>query len=159
MVSISIQGLQMFLKIMILLVILAGVGLFILKGPNGEPFLTLDDFTPDQEITDVLAQKPEPVTIYKWQDEDGAWHFSNEPVDVEGVETMVVDGDINLMPAVTTSTSSSGKHPDAKDYSSIPDGVTSVAPEQIAEMMDTVNNMQEMVDERKTDLDRAVGGN
>jgi hypothetical protein len=149
----------MFLKIMILLVVLAGVGLFILKGPNGEPFLTLDDFTPDPEITDVLAQKAEPVTIYKWQDEDGAWHFSNEPVDVEGVETMVVDGDINLIPAVTTSTSRAVKRPDAKAYSSIPAGVTSVAPEQITELMGTVNNMQEMVDERKTNLDRTAREN
>jgi hypothetical protein len=149
----------MFLKIMILLVVLAGVGLFILKGPSGEPFLTLDDFTPDPEITDVLAQKAEPVTIYKWQDEDGAWHFSNEPVDVEGVETMVVDGDINLIPAVTTSTSRAVKRPDAKAYSSIPAGVTSVAPEQITELMGTVNNMQEMVDERKTNLDRTAREN
>lgn len=149
----------MFLKIMILLVVLAGVGLFLLKGPNGEPFLTLDDFTPDPQITDVLAQKPEPVTIYKWQDEDGAWHFSNEPVDVEGVETMVVDGDINIIPAVTTSRSSAAKRPDAKAYSSIPAGMTSVAPEKITEMMDTVNNMQEMVDERKANLDRAAREN
>lgn len=154
----------MFLKIMILLVVLAGVGLFFLKGPSGEPFLTLDDFTPDPEITDLVSQKvapqkPEPVTIYKWQDENGAWHFSNEPVDVEGVETMVVDGDINLIPAVTTSTSNAGKRPDAKAYSSVPAGVTSVAPDQITEMMDTVNNMQERVDERKTDLDRAAREN
>ncbi|MEX2327940.1 MAG: DUF4124 domain-containing protein [Pseudomonadales bacterium] len=147
----------MVVKILVLFVILAGIGLFFLKGPNDEPFLTASDFMPTTDKVEIGQQHPETVTIYKWQDEDGVWHFSNEPVEVDGVETMEVDGDINLIPAVTASTLKSKRRLESKAYSTIPDGLTSVAPEKIAEMMETANNLQETIDTRKASVDKAVG--
>lgn len=45
------------------------------------------------------------------------------------------------------------------NLSSLPSGLTTVSPEKIGEMMDTVNNLQDTVDQRKLALDKLTGGN
>lgn len=145
----------MFIKIMILIVILACAGPFFIEGPDGEPLLTLGDLMPSAaDVPDVLP--PEPVTVYKWQDENGIWQFSTEPV--TGAETMELDGQVTVMEALDERElrrlSSDSASPPANF--TVPSGLTTVAPDKIEEMMKTVDSLQTTVDDRKSQIDKAV---
>ena len=152
----------MIVKLMILALIAAFAGLFFIKGPSGEPILKLDDLKPDRPELSMTPSKP--TKVYKWQDENGIWQFSNQPVEGENVEVMELDGKINTIPAVPIITQNPGcgaKQPATSSkpaIATIPSGLTSVSVEKIAEMMDAVNNLQETVDERKARMDKIVIG-
>jgi len=163
----------MALKMMILVLIAAFVGMFFIEGPNGKPIMAVDDFIPAvPESLDALIPSAtdighsEPTKVYKWKDENGIWQFSNREEDGLGivgktVETMELDGDINIMSAVNIPPPrmKAIEENTAKKsaLSSLPSGLTSVSPEKIGEMMDTVNNLQDTVDQRKLELDKING--
>ncbi len=163
------------IKLLIALVIIACIAPLFIKGPDGEPIMTLDDWKIELPASfDELVKRPEPelpaaeqklpTTVYKWQDENGIWQFSNQPVEGENVEVMELDGKINTIPAVPIITQNPGggaKQPATSSkpaIATIPSGLTSVSVEKIAEMMDAVNNLQETVDERKALMDKIVIG-
>ncbi|XOV86279.1 MAG: DUF4124 domain-containing protein [Pseudomonadota bacterium] len=149
----------MFLKLIIFAAILACVAPFFLKGPDGQPLMTLDDWLP-ADASDMATGRsggpPEKVTVYKWQDENGVWQFSNDPADAGAADTLELDGNINIIPSVPVGTASAAVAPVSPSVGALPPGMTSVSPERVQAMMDTVNNLQETVDQRKADLDRAV---
>jgi hypothetical protein len=152
----------MFDKLMILVVILACIGPFFIKGPDGEPLMKLADWLP-ADVPDPPAREVR-TTVYKWQDEHGVWHFSNDPVEgagmegVEDVEVMELDGRINTMEAFRAPVQS----PNPADAvavtatANLPPGILTVAPDKVAEMMDTVTHLQQTVDQRKADMDKAI---
>lgn len=148
------------LKIMIVIVILACIGPFFIKGPDGRPLMSPDDLLPD---TEVVPEVPATTTVYKWQDENGKWHFSNDPKDVVDPEKQmekveISSADINTMDEFTVPQASASPSTTAPGGGmTIPSGVTSVAPDKVAEMMETVTNLQETVDQRKQDMDEATG--
>ena len=147
----------MLIKAMIVVLLAAFVGLFFLNGPNGEPLLTLDDLKP---TLPEVESSPVPTKVYKWQDENGVWQFSNQPVDEGQGEVIELDGKINIMPAVDTSIL--GTSPKVSNSPSlgmsIPPGLTTVSGDKVQEMMDTVNNLQETVDNRKSEIDQITSG-
>lgn len=152
-------GVRVLLKFMMLLLVAAFVGLFFVKGPGGEPVLSVDDFTP--ELPDVESEAPgQPEKVYRWQDENGVWQFSNQPQDAVIAdalgETVEYDGNINTIPAIQAPPASASSSKSPTSQLSIP---TTVSGEQAQQMMDTVNNLQQTVDERKAEMDRLTGGN
>lgn len=148
----------MLIKAMILVLIAAFAGLFFVKGPNGEPFMTLDDLKPSvPEVKTTVV----PTKVYKWQDENGVWQFSNQPRDEAQGELVAFDGNINTMPAVDTSilkTDSGASSGSRGTGINIPPGLTTVSGDKVEEMMDTLNNLQQTVDDRKTQLDQMTSG-
>lgn len=98
---------KLFVKLMMLLLVLALAGPYFLKGPDGQPLadkmgITMPSFTmpklrmPNFSFTDLFGQNKtvdgedveqhrSAVTV-KFQDEDGVWHFGNQ-VDMEGMKT------------------------------------------------------------------------
>ena len=161
----------MALKMMVFLLVAAFVGLFFIDGPNGQPIMTIDDFIPTvpDSISDLKPETPDlapsgPTKVYKWKDENGIWQFSNQEVDSKGnaVEVMELDGDINIMPAIDIPAPSqeqvTKQSRPKSNLSKLPSGLTTVEPEKIAEMMDTINGLQDTIDQRKKDLDSVTGG-
>lgn len=85
---------KLFLKLLVFIVVLACAGPFLLKRSDGRPWMTTSDLkAPDlgvpeiSPITDQLEvlsedtpaeKKTQLTTVYKWQDENGGWHFSNK---------------------------------------------------------------------------------
>ena len=58
---------------LIMLVLIGAVALpFYMKGPTGQPLMTVDDF-----VDDSVPSLPTPV--YRWQDEHGVWQFGESP--------------------------------------------------------------------------------
>ncbi len=72
--------------VMLTLALLAAlVAPFFLRGPDGQPLMTIDDFieTPAASISIT------PTNVYRWQDEYGVWQFGDEPP--LGVEAQVME--------------------------------------------------------------------
>ena len=153
------------MKLLIGMLIIACLAPLFLKGPDGGPIMTLDDWKIDlpTSIRELMAgmgkkesatEPQAPAEIYKWQDADGQWQFSNTPPD-ETAELVEIS-DINLMGAYVPP-----PEPDAviAAGASLPtSGAMTATPDQVKQMMETVTNLQETMDDRKADLDVVVGG-
>ena len=158
------------IKIMVGLLIIACIAPLFIKGPDGEPIMTLDDWkieVPDQ-IKDLVKglsrgtkkslpdEGKESLQVYKWQDDEGQWHFSNAPPNLDVAEEVLI-GDVNLMQAYAP--------PEAPATSAEPagggllDNVTPGIPQpgQIEEMMETVDQFQQTMEQRKEALDTLSG--
>lgn len=158
------------IKLLIGILIIACIAPLFIKGPDGEPVMTLDDWSislPDS-VTDLFedglptsalspagddAPEPTTTTVYKWQDEEGQWHFSNTPPKELIAEEMEISSDINLMDAYVPPPEPEQQQAAASAMPQIPGGAITATPEQVQEMMETVTNLQETIDQRKADMD------
>ena len=154
----------MLIKLMILILVAGFVGLFFIEGPDGKPLLSLDALLEDlSPATAVVEKSPaKPVKVYKWQDKNGIWQFGSQPVDGEDVEVMELDGNINIVAAFQIpedkgSSMVGGQLQKPSSTPTLPPGLTSVSPEKIGEMMESLNNLQDTVDQRKMAIDKATG--
>ena len=57
-----------------MVLIAAVVAPFYIKGPSGAPLMTVDDIV-DDNTPEILKN----TEAYRWQDEYGNWHFSDDP--------------------------------------------------------------------------------
>jgi len=80
------------IKVMILILIILFVGLFFVKGPSGQPVLKAVDFIPDLPAFDGTPAGT--TQLYRWQDEHGQWHYSEEAT--ESTEAVVVEDDASV---------------------------------------------------------------
>ena len=156
------------IKLLVGLLIIACIAPLFLKGPDGGPIMTLDDwkfeipdsvtalFDKGSEMTlgDDAALGAESTTVYKWQDDDGQWHFSTTLPAQQVVEEMELSGDINIMEAYVPPPEEVIAQTSAAP--SMPTGPLSVSPDQLKDMMETVNNLQDTVDQRKANIDAVV---
>lgn len=147
-----------------LLIIACIVPLFI-KGPGGEPLMTLDDWKIDvpHQVKDLVSrltsgakkslplEEQPPLQVYRWRDDEGQWHFSDAPPNLEIAEEMEIS-DVNLMEAYvppvppTDATQSTDSGP-MRVTPGIPQ------PGQVQEMMETIEQFQETINQRKETLD------
>ncbi|MEM7364720.1 MAG: DUF4124 domain-containing protein [Pseudomonadota bacterium] len=139
----------MLLKIIVLLVVAACIAPFFIKGPGGEPLMTVDDWFEPSESADQDA-----VVVYKWQDADGTWHYTDElPPDVEGV-VVSLDEPINLLPPPKSSAPKATQTETerlATGAEALPGGLT-ISSDQMREMMDTVGGLQEDLENREQEI-------
>ena len=142
---------KLFVKFMSLALIAAVGGLFFIKGPDGQPLLTLGDLKPD---TPRLSAEPsEPTTVYKWKDENGGWQFSSEPVDgvdaAAQIEKMELTGDINTVPAFKEPRRASTSTPEVPSLAGMPPGLTTVSPDKVEELTQAAQQIEETAALRK----------
>jgi len=152
---------------MLVLLLVALASLFFLHGPSGKPFLTWGDFKPDEKLTGQISElledtqsesQNQPTEVYKWQDKDGVWQFSNRAEDAVGAETIELNGAINTMAPLAASAEKSPVT--TKQTPALPIPSLTTAP--IDQALDTINQakqLQQTIDKRKSDLDEAIRGN
>jgi hypothetical protein len=107
----------LFIKLLLLLVIMALAAPFVLKGPDGQPLMTLDDIgKPDslsgladsigQQVSNPFADEAHKATsskeqksqVYSWRDEQGNVHYSNiAPKESASVKTIRLDPNRNII--------------------------------------------------------------
>ena len=75
---------KLFVKVLCFGVVLALAGPFLMRGPDGQPLYTpaqawrsLTNSLPSIGVPDVVPSQP--VAVYRWQDDEGQWHFSGQP--------------------------------------------------------------------------------
>ena len=106
-----------FIKLLILLVIIALAAPFFIKGQDGRPLMTLEDIQKPDSLEnyaeslgkmggsvsgvakDAGKKSPESsARVYSWRDEQGNVHYSNvPPKEAAAVETVKVDPNINVI--------------------------------------------------------------
>lgn len=148
------------IRIMIAVVILACIAPFFIKGPNGEPLMTFDKLMHGSSSSSATAstpdkrEKPMPTTVYKWQDENGVWHFSDRKEDAAaaGAEKMELTGDINVVPAFKEPPKPSAVQAQAPATQPMP--VPSIGAG--LDTLDQANELQSTIDSRKEEIDKAI---
>lgn len=150
--------------IMIVLLVMAFVGPMFIKKPDGTPFIEspLDYFTSSPEDTSSAPLGGSSMqSFYKWQDENGTWHYSDQPQAGQNIETVTVDTNVNLIQGLKVEkkkeyTVSQAKKP-AAELPSIPLPMT-VPLDKVSKMLDDANNIQQLMDDRTDQIDQATRG-
>jgi hypothetical protein len=153
------------IKLMVGVVIIACIAPLFIKGSNGEPLMTLDDWKIDVPVqlkglvgnlTSGVKMSPpvqeQPTTlVYKWQDDEEQWHFSNAPPNLEIAEEVEIS-DVNLIEAYVPPVprSDAGESADSESMG-VPSGMPE--PEQFQKMKATIEQFQQTIDQKKEALD------
>jgi hypothetical protein len=151
-----------------LLLVMGMAGLFVLKKPDGSPWFSLQDFVPSlsvdsikSSVSEVLPKQTlgggdsDAVTVYRWQDAEGAWQYSDKPPENLSAEMVIVETDLNrdlvpeLKPSEKKLKQSSGPNVRViKDSRSANDGVpTLLSPDKVQSLIGDAKNVQKLVDE------------
>ena len=74
---------------------------FFINNQQGKPMLSLPK--PSELLPTTTSQVANPInpsstTVYKWQDQQGGWHYGDEaPADTQNVATLQVDSNTNVI--------------------------------------------------------------
>jgi len=121
-----------------------------LKGPDGKPVMSLSDWLPDLSVLSGLVDKipsrstaadsqlGEEKQFYKWQDEEGGWHYSDKAPDTAlKVEKQALPQMTNTIKAVEVTERKTGSTPAIGSKMAsplqLPEGVSKEALEQMLE--------------------------
>jgi hypothetical protein len=148
--------------IMLVLVAIAFAGPMLMKKPDGTPFLAspLDIFSADSTDTSSPSNVNSSQSFYKWQSEDGTWHYSDQPQEGQNIETVTVNTNTNLIQGLriekeTEETKPSKKVEAKQKTDSFPLPMT-VPLDKVSEMLEDANNLQQVMDDRKKAIDRTI---
>lgn len=162
------MGLKLFVRLMLLVLVLALAGPFFIKGPDGEPMLTMSDVkrtaarTGDSFKAQWRRMKGDvgraagnenagKVKMYRWQDAQGQWHFSNEAPDGVTVEEIYVDPDASRMDPVPVTRRSS-----RSERSSTEVAPGFVSPLRAKEVIDEATGVRDEMEARNEQIKRRL---
>ena len=149
--------------IMLVLVAIAFAGPMVLKKPDGTPFLESpwDLFSVDSKVPSSIGSGiNSSQSFYKWQDENGTWHYSDQPQEGQNIETVTVNTNANLIQGLRVEKEEIIEGPTneidvQKDSASMPLPMT-VPFEEVSKMLEDVSNLQQVMDDRKKAIDNAT---
>lgn len=155
-----------FIFIMLALLAIAFAGPMLIKKPDGTPFMEIPFAEKSLESSRSFSVSGNTQSFYKWQDESGAWHYSDTPPEGKVVETITVDTNTNLIQGLKI------EKPDDKNIisefdvkddsvkeksSDIPLPMT-VPLEKVTDMLKDAHNIQNVMDNRAKQIEQATGG-
>jgi hypothetical protein len=152
------------IKGLLALLVVAGAAPFILPLDEGRPLLSLDDLKapslpelPKVDLTSPAgesAAEPGPAHVYRWKDEGGNWHYSDEaPPEGTAYETIVTEPVRNTIPAPAQpasepeGTAAAGASEDDTDTPSI------YSPEGVRKVLEDARDVQTLMDDHNKRLD------
>jgi hypothetical protein len=112
--------------------------------------------------SDNIANIPQKTTkVYKWQDKNGAWHFSNQPPP-EGVASKVVTyrSDTNVTQAPQAATESTPAQQATKPATATPPADSNIPllpitdPERVKQLIDDAKNVQQLVNQHQQQIEQ-----
>ena len=148
--------------IMCVLIAIAFAGPMLMKKSDGTPFMEspLDLFSTSSTGSQKNGSNINTTqSFYKWQDDEGVWHYSDQPQEGQEIETVTVNTNANLIQGLRIEEKEEEvtveKKPEPKvGTPSIPLPMT-VPLEKVSKMLEDVSNMQQVMDDRKKQIDRA----
>lgn len=167
---------RLFVKLMVIVLIAALAGPFFIKGPDGRPLMTTDDVTASiasskaslarqwQRLTTGAARaagndNAGKTRVYRWQDADGQWHYSDEPGPDGQSEMMYVDPDVNRLapppPAPPAPSPASDRTTDNSDRPDIPIPLI-LNPGAVKGVIDETQAARDQVNERNAEIKRRI---
>ena len=158
---------KLFIKIMLLLVVVAVAGPFFIKGHNGKPLMSVDDLhVPKTHFSDVgaavdeakesLATKDKhagPIEVFRWQDANGVWHYSDSNQSGGTAQRMTVNPDASVVHLESVrhenpETPAVGKEARNSDSPSIP-LLTSIPADKIPGLVEDAKRVKKLQQERQ----------
>lgn len=165
---------RLFLTLLILLLVVALAAPYVLKRPDGKPWMDASELSPDIQVNgsyesaklelyrwwhgirrDFLGATGSGKTrAYRWQDAQGTWHLSDKPNPRGQEEEVWVDPNINLMdpPPPRQRANSSAENTTQDGVNSVPLPMT-VSPGQATKLMQDAQKIQGLVDQRYQQLE------
>jgi len=163
------------------LLILALAGLFVLKQPNGQPWLSVADFASNTQpiydklksmwrevlthVDDIvdegdsLLNEQEKTKVYRWKDSQGNWSYSDEPISSDSLEEVSLNpDDITVMPAFVSPKTESKALTTGKNQAPAA-SLLPVSPQNALDLYEDANNVQQLMDNRAKTLQKALEKN
>lgn len=158
----------LFIKLIATIGVIAFAGLFVLKKPDGAPWLTLQDLgfrIPEFKLPKVSKDDPlgasSDTQVYKWK-ENGTWHYSEKlptHLSPDQVEQLSINPDTNLIPAVKVKKEPELETPEQKsepldpsnELPTQPPGILN--PQGIKDLIEDAQGVQQLMDERSKQID------
>lgn len=157
---------RLFIKLMLLLVLLAVVIPFALPLRDGKPLLSLSAIKwptlpevklPKVELPQSLDLSGDgatgPVTVYRWRDSDGAWQYSSTPP-AAGIayESRTVDTATNVVPALVPAAPAApaaAAEEKKEDKAAAPAAPSPYSPEGVKKLFEDARGVREQSHERE----------
>lgn len=113
---------NLFIKFLFFIVILAIAGPFFMKGPDGKPLMSFDKLgipsfsdlaklssaqkktAPTNTDAETITHTSGGETFYKWQDQYGIWQFTTTPPPSQPFETVETDPNANVIQSLSKDT-------------------------------------------------------
>jgi hypothetical protein len=167
---------------MIMAMLVGLASLTVLKRPDGKPWLDIGDvgeqvqrkateqyLDAKQALNNTLEQATTSEafsnasstsgTIYKWQDKNGNWVYSDKPNSQGASQTHTLDPSrITVMAAEDTSILKELAARKAQIDSQLKN-TSSLSPTDVKQLMMDAKNIQKLMDERTQKIDQAIAGN
>ncbi len=137
----------------VLVLVIGTSGLFFLKRPDGQPWLSVSDFVPETTSIPTLleATSKGEIQVYRWQDKNGHWHLSDQPPAGEPFDTVNVDPNTNLIQGVSSEPDAQDEDPQKSVSAPIPSPLT-ISPGKVQKLIEDAKNVQELANERERQL-------
>ena len=170
---------KFFIYLISFILALSLIGLFVLKKPNGQAWLTVDDFLPntlilDREIESIattfkatyenlmasggnqIDQESE-VKVYRWKDSNGNWSYSDKPRAFADSEEIFLDpNDVVVLPAFNASLVDSPKVKPSTKNGDLSPNSSPTSPSKVLDLYKDANNVQKLMDERQQNISKAI---
>lgn len=164
---------KLYVKFLMFILVLGVAGLFVLKRPDGNPWLDYRAMMPDWQsmkykvensVTEMTQEAAKisgsdnagEVKVYRWKGPDGAWKFSDSPPPQGGADEVWVDPNQNLIQGIDLSKPAV---PEAENQQpggpAIPMPMT-VSPGQVQKLMEDARGVQDLMDQRQKALEQQL---
>jgi hypothetical protein len=156
-----------FAKLLIVIMFGAVFALFFIRAPHGKTFLSLRQIGADlSDVSSTLTQQltksfvteapreqtETPSTLYKWQDEQGSWHFSDQANATSQVVIVSANSSIAIPAQVILPTEFTQP---VSNPSAVQDKTTKPFSNALKTLQDA-KNLQSLVDAHGEQLDQAI---
>lgn len=161
---------KIFTKFLILLITLALMGPFFIKDQEGRPLLTLQDiqfsgFPALEEIitknkpilqsaTSGKADHSDSFKAYKWKDEKGVVHYSDQHNSRDNSQLTEIEN-ITILPTLQTNSTPQPKHRDSTHKTALP-SLTTIPAHQIPTLIEDAKQVENLLIERKNHYDQLL---
>lgn len=156
---------SLMVKFFCLLGVLGFAGLFVMKNPDGQAWLSPEDFLPDISLNNILSKNPfatvsnstdSAVAVYRWRNAEGQWEFSDVPPEDQEAEEITLNSNANR--DLYTTPEKAFEPEKMVEGSSIADHLspTTVSPVKIATLVSDAEGVQKLLDDRKQNMDETL---
>jgi len=172
---------KLIIKLLLILVIGAVAAPLFIKGPDGQPLMQVSDLIPAEVLPETLVKtlgispsstssqsssSPSSSTqpgsaIYRWQDDNGQWHYSDKAPAHTQSESVTLQP-VNTVPALKTQTQQNGNTSARLQSDTEPKANTtdltsalpsSLNPSDAAALLEQAKETQRIIQERQAQID------
>lgn len=156
-----LNSMKIFIKLLILIVILACGAPFFLKGPDGKVLLDIENIkSPVLSIWNSLEQtfessinsehkKSTELEVYKWVDKQGVTHYSDKNDNSSKAKLTEIKA-ISVLPLQKT------RHQETINASDNSVGLTTIPLQNIPKLIDDTKQVKKVMEERNQQIERAL---